>query len=100
MSIGTIFKEKLPKLYAKGEEAVFTPFAGDPDSFNVFIEFNVMLQPSGIEVQVWDRGTTIEMLFSDIGREPLKGEVFTVDGVDYTVKAILENDGFEIKVQV
>ena len=101
MGLRSVFAEALPGIFsAAGEAAVFTPASGDPISCNVFIDFNVMLQPSGVEVQVWEQGTTIEALLSDLGREPNRGETFTVDGVVYTVKAIIANDQLSVKMAV
>jgi len=88
-------------LAAKGESAIFTPATGDPIPCMVFIDFNVMLQPAGVEAQMWERGTTIEALISEIGREPTRGETFTLDGgIVYTVRAILESDGLTVKAVV
>lgn len=112
MGLRALFAAALPKIFsAAGETAVFTPAAGDPVSCMVFIDFNVMLQPSGAEVQVWQQGTTIEALLSEIGREPNRGETFTVypdeenrtagtGGTVYTVQEILQNDGLYVKVVV
>ena len=107
MGLRGVFAAALPGIFtAAGETAVFTPATGSAIPCYVFINFNVELQPSGMEVQVWERGTVIEALLIDagegaaIGREPARGETFTVDGTVYTVKAILENDGLTVKAQV
>lgn len=107
MGLRGVFAAALPGIFtAAGETAVFTPATGSPVSCYVFINFNVDLQPSGMEVQVWERGTVIEALLTDsgegtaIGREPDRGETFTVAGTVYTVKATLENDGLTVKVAV
>ena len=107
MGLRGVFAAALPGIFlAAGETAVFTPATGSPVSCYVFINFNVELQPSGMEVQVWERGTVIEALLTDsgegaaTGREPARGETFTVAGTVYTVKAILENDGLTVKVTV
>jgi hypothetical protein len=83
-----------------GEAAIYTPSGGAAVACYVFIDFNVMLQPSGVDAQVWEQGTTIKALLSDITNEPNRGDVFVVDGVTYTVQAILENDGLAVKVVV
>jgi hypothetical protein len=99
-------KEGLLDLYALGKDAVFTHSGGDPVDCKVFINFNVLLQPAGIEAQAWQRGTTIDALLSDasgigIGAsEPSRDDTFTIAGVTYTVKSILENDGFSVKAVV
>jgi hypothetical protein len=101
MGLRAVFAEALPGIFkAAGEEAIFTPATGDPIDCHVFIDFNVMLQPAGVETQIWERGTTIEALLSEIGREPNRGESFEVDDVEYSVQAILENDGLTVKMVV
>lgn len=105
MGLRSTLAAALPDIFdAAGEDAVFTPAAGAAIPCKVFVEFNVMLQPAGVEVQVWQRGTTIEALLSEITREPNRGETFTLDipsdGTVYTVQAILENDGLTVKAVV
>ena len=111
MSLRTDIAASLPDLFAEGEPAVFTPAAGEAVPCMVFIDFDVALQPAGIESQIWQRGTTIEALLSEIGRVPNRGEMITVypdaasrsagtDGTEYTVQAILENDGLTVKMAV
>ena len=112
MGLRGIFAEALPDIFeAAGEPAVFTPAVGDSIPCMIFIDFSVLLQPAGAEAQVWDRGTTIEALLSEIGREPNRGEMVTVfpdeisrsagiNGTTYTVQAILENDGLTVKMVV
>lgn len=102
MGLRAVFAAALPDIFdAAGEEAVFTPAAGDQIDCMVFIDFNVMLQPAGVETQAWQRGTTIEALLSVIGREPNRGETFTLaGGIVYTVQAIMENDGLTVKMVV
>lgn len=85
---------------ALGDVSTFTPAGGSAVSCTVVITFNVMLQPTGVEAQVWQRGTTIEALLSEITNEPNRGDVFVVRGVSYTVQAVLENDGVSVKVVV
>jgi hypothetical protein len=100
MSLRTEIAASLPDLFAEGEPAIFTPAAGEPADCMVFLEFAVDLQPAGIESRTWERGITIEALLTEIGREPDREEIFTVDGVEYTVQAILENDGLTVKLVV
>lgn len=85
---------------ALGDSSTFTPSGGAAKTCKVVITFNVMLQPTGVESQVWQGGTTIEALLSEIVNEPNRGDVFVVDGVSYTVQAVLENDGVSVKVVV
>lgn len=102
MGIRSDIAAALPSfLAAKGESANFTPSVGAPIPCMVFIDFNVEFQPAGTETQVWERGTVIEALLSEIGREPDRGETFTLaGGIVYTVKAILANDGLSVKAVV
>lgn len=85
---------------ALGDSSTFTPSGGAAKTCSVVITFNVMLQPTGVESQVWQGGTTIEALLSEITNEPNRGDVFVVDGVSYTVQSVLENDGVSVKVVV
>ena len=101
MGLRGVFTAALPGIFAAaGEDAVFTPAAGDAVACKIFIDFNVLLQPAGVEAQTWERGTTIEVLLSVLGREPDRGEIFTYDSIDYAVRAILENDGLTVKMTV
>jgi hypothetical protein len=101
MGLRGVFAAALPGIFdAAGEDAVFTPATGDPIPCKIFIDFSVLLQPAGVEVQAWERGTTIEALLSVLGREPDRGETFTHESVVYTVRTILENDGLTVKMVV
>ena len=94
-------EEALPDLYEEiGEDAIFEPIEGDPIPCMVDIRRNTLYQPAGMETQVWELGTTIEVLLSVIGRAPKQGETFTIGSVVYKVKAILENDGMTAKMAV
>jgi len=85
---------------ALGDASTFTPAGGSAVSCKAIITFDVMLQPTGVEAQVWQRGTTIDALLSEITNEPNRGDVFVVRGVSYTVQAVLENDGVSVRVVV
>jgi hypothetical protein len=112
MGLRAELQEALPDMFdAAGEDAIFTPATGVPIPCKVFIDFGVLFQPSGFDVQVWERGTKIEALLNGdgsipdgiaISREPASGETFALTdiGETYTVKAILENDGFTVKAVV
>jgi hypothetical protein len=101
MGLRAVFSDALPGIFeAAGEDALFAPAAGNAIPCHVFIDFNVKLQPGGTTGQIVIRGTTIEALLSEIGREPNRNETFTLDGVVYTVKSPLENDGLTVKVVV
>jgi len=101
MSLREDIQSALPDIFAEGEEAVFTPAQGEQIPCMVFIDFNVQLQPAGVEAEVWERGTVIEALLSELARAPVRGETFTLaGGIVYTVQAILENDGLTVKAVV
>jgi hypothetical protein len=102
------FAEPWPEVFSdEGEDAVFTPAVGGPIPCKIFIDFDVLLQPMGVESQVYERGTTITALMmadADIGigagRVPVRGETFTWNGTIYTVRQVLENDGLTAKAAV
>ena len=101
MGLRSVFREALPDIFtAAGEDAVYHPLTGDPVDCKIFIEFNVQLQPSGAEMQIWERGTTIEALLSVIGDEPKKGSHFVYEDESYYVRVIAENDGMTVKAVV
>ena len=95
-------EEELPNLLKEiGENALFTPAGGDPIPCVVDIRRNTLYQPAGMETQVWERGTTIEVQLSVIGRGPKPGETFTIGSVVYTVRSILVNDDdYTVKLAV
>ncbi len=84
------------------DDAVFTPAVGDPVPLKVNRSTATDFQPGGLEAQVWGSETTIEYLLSDVGREADEGETFTMDadGAVYTVKDVMDNDGWFVKVSV
>ncbi|MDX9819493.1 MAG: hypothetical protein RBT16_11305 [Desulfococcus multivorans] len=101
MGLRAVFNEALPGIFAAaGEDAVFMPAAGNPIPCKVFIDFDVSLEPAGVDARVWQQGTVIEALLSEIGREPDRGETFTIGSETFTVQAILENDRLSVKMQV
>jgi hypothetical protein len=108
MGMRAILKEFLPEMFDQiGEDATYTPSGGSPVvACKIFIDFDVMLQPSGMEAQVVQVGTMIEALLLDdenigIGTtEPSRGDKFTYDGTVYTVQAIEKNDGLTVKMVV
>jgi len=52
--------------------------------------------------QVTGQSITVEAALSDLGKEPDRGETFTLTtgGTVYTVLSVVENDGHTIKVLV
>ena len=89
---------------ALGQSATFTPLVGDPvENVTINLEIEVAYQPAG-ESQVWEQGTTIEYVLSEVGKEADPGDTFLIaSGTyagNYTVKAVAENDGRFVKVTV
>lgn len=110
MGFTVVIQETLPDIFeTAGEDAIFTPAAGAPAACKVFINFNVALEPDNFEGVTQQTGTVIEALLNgnvdlpdgiSISRVPVRGEIFTVQGVAYTVARITANDGFTIKMAV
>jgi hypothetical protein len=82
-----------------GVDAIFTPMTGEPSSFKVLLTESMQLQPSGM-AQTWVQVTHIGYSLADLPREAIVGETFTIDGTDYRVNAVTENDGYVVKVVV
>jgi hypothetical protein len=85
---------------AVGEDATFTPAGGAAIPCRVILERNVLMQPTSLQAQVWERGTTIEAQLAEIINEPDRGDTFTVGTETFTVQSIEENDGLTVKVIV
>lgn len=79
-----------------GDDAVFTPSGGAAISCRVLIDRSVLLQPTGAEAQVFERGTTIEVILADIGVEPNRGDTFVIGTETYAVQTIDSNDGLTV----
>jgi hypothetical protein len=76
-----------------GDDATFTPAGGVAIPCRVIVNRAVLLQPVGMDAQVYERGTTIEAILADIGAEPSRGDVFVVGSETFTVQSIDSNDG-------
>jgi hypothetical protein len=83
-----------------GDPATFQPITGDAVSLYVNVVQGVNMQPDALQADVYALETSVEYLFSDLGREVNEGETFTVDGKVYTVQSIDENDGIWVKAVV
>ena len=81
-----------------GQSAIFTPAAGDAVTINVNKSREVVQQ--GFEATAWTTETTIEASLSDLPHEPNRGETFTIDSTVYTVREVMENDGYTVKLVV
>ena len=101
MGLRAELREALPDMFnAAGEDAIYAAVGGPAIACKIFIEFNVLLQPAGTDTQVWEQGTTIEALLSEIGAEPTRGAVFTYDETAYVVRQVAKNDGLTVTVVV
>jgi len=101
MGIRSEIADMTADLFAsKGEDAFFHPAEGDPVPCRVFIDFDVDVKVEDMETQVWEKTTVIDANLAEIGRQPYRGEGFTVAGVSYRVTRILENKGFNVKAAV
>ncbi len=58
------------------------------------------LQPDEFATQVSGDSIVIELLLSEIGAEPARGDTITVVSTVYTVESIAENDGYTVKAIV
>lgn len=101
MTADDIFDQAAENLFDQmGRDAIFTPVMGDPVNCRVNLERDVDLEPHGFDSQIWGRGVTIEAILSVLGKEPDKGETFTVRETVYEVMTVQENDGRFVKVVV
>ena len=82
-----------------GQDATYSHPGDDPVSCKVNVEIGVDLQPEG-NAQVWEKGVTVEYAIDEVGREADSGDTFTIGTVTYTVKRVVENDGYFVKVAV
>ena len=76
-----------------GEDAIFTPTAGAPIPLKAALKSSIEMTPAAFEARAWQGSEFIEFVLSEIGREPNRGETFTIDSVVYTVQAVTANDG-------
>ena len=71
-----------------GNAATFTPRIGSPVSVKVSTGREFQDMPGGFAGTSPGYTKRFEMLYSDLGRLPLKGEKLTVDGVIYTIDTV------------
>ncbi len=99
MTIDAQIKNALLNAFTKaGEQAVFTPSAGDPVDCVVDLVKGVSVDEGGYDAPVISRVTTVEYLIEQIGREAEPGETFTIGSDVWVMEEIFEdpdsNDGF------
>lgn len=85
-----------------GQAATYNPSVGDPVACQIFLDFEVDLQPPGYESGAWEKGILLEARLDEIGKEPNEGETFDLTGSSrrFTVRSIIENDGRDVKAVV
>jgi len=81
-----------------GVPGTFSPATGDDVSLQVAVNREVVQQ--GFDATAWTSETTIEAILTDLPHEPNRGETFTVGDTTYTVREVMENDGYTVKVVV
>ena len=84
---------------ACGVDATFTPTVGDAVECKVNFVIDTSDEPY-TESKVWGSNKTIEAILDVIGKEPDKGETFTINFVVYTVQKVIANDGRFVTVAV
>lgn len=99
---GTIIGAGLRDIYNSqlGMDAVYTPLTGDPVSLRIMLNKDIVLQPSSMDTQVVEVGTTIEAILADLGKLPVRSETFVAESTVYTVQSISRNDGMEVEIVV
>ncbi|MEN6375585.1 MAG: hypothetical protein ABFD75_12525 [Smithella sp.] len=85
---------------AVGADATFTPAGGVAIPCRVLLDRSVLMQPTSMQAQVWERGTTIEAQLAEIINEPDRGDTFAIGAEIFTVQSIEENDGITVKMIV
>lgn len=81
-------------------DATFWPETGAPVTLNVELRKETDFQPAGFDAQSFEQLTTILYVLADIGREVDTGEEFKISSVMYSVKSVVENDGYFVRVEV
>ncbi len=83
-----------------GSVVTYKPVVGDEREFKAIVEFDVLLQPGGVDAQTWPTGTVITTAWKFILQVPRKGDVFEMGAEQFTVTQLLLNDGYRVRVQV
>ncbi len=101
-SFSTMLANDLPLMFSDGgDDATFTPATGATKACHVFIDYDFPSEPAGNAVSRHQRMKILEYLISEIGREVVVNETFTVGGTVHKVLSILgPEDGLTGKVVV
>ncbi len=82
-------------------DALFTPKeGGTPISIKARYKKKLELQQEGNDSLVTAEYQEIDLLFSQLPRSPIKGDLITIDSTDYTVQMRIKDDGRFVKVAV
>ena len=98
----TVLNNALTDIFGSvlGEDAIYTPAGGAAVACRVVVNRNVLMQPDGMTAMVYEKGTTVEAMLSEIGGEPNRGDTFTVGTETFTVQSIEQNDGYTVTAVV
>jgi hypothetical protein len=101
-SFSAMLANDLPLMFSDGgDDATFTPAAGPTKACHVFIDYNFSSEPAGNAVSKHQKMKILEYLISEIGREVVVNETFTVGTTVHKVLSILgPEDEFTGKVVV
>jgi hypothetical protein len=82
------------------KSATFTPATGAAVACTVRFYKEDNLEPDGFSARVTGELALIEYQRSEISRDAVRGETFTIGGVAYTVQSIKDRDSVSIRVVV
>jgi len=97
------FQDNIPGVFARvftqlWPTGTYTPLAGDAVSCSIRLIQEIESQP-GFEVNYGQSGTEIEALVSEVS-EPGIGSTFVLNSTTYTVKQVISNDGYRVRMAV
>lgn len=95
-----IIRAAVPDMFEiGGEDGYYTRQGQAAIPCKLFIDYDVQLEPSSADSQVFETGTVIEVMVDEVG-DVARGDVFTYNGTDYTVLAPISNDKITSKWKV
>jgi hypothetical protein len=83
-----------------GSTATFTTALGTVSTPTVIIRESVEFYPGDMITQAREQISTVRYIYSEIGREANRGETFEQNGVTYTCKYPINNDGKTVTMAV
>ena len=85
------FDQAIDDAYGEmSDDATFLPEGGDSEICSVIFEKEIDQMPVGFNAGGMDYLTTIEVRNSEVSRLPERGDIFTIDSVQYYVDGIIE----------